>query len=269
VAVHIGVSGWSYPGWRGKFYPAGLSQRAELNYIAERLATVELNGTFYSLQRPSSYQNWAGQTPPAFTFAVKGSRYITHMRKLVEVDTALANFFASGILALGPKLGPILWQLPPTLPFDAGRIADFLNRLPRSSTDAARLGHHHDTRLREPAFLAVDADRSMEHAVEVRHDSYRDPGFLALLRDQGIGLVVADTARRWPLILETTARLVYVRLHGPDELYSGGYDAAALRRWARRITQWDADGHDVFVYFDNDMQARAPVDAIALRDLTG
>jgi uncharacterized protein YecE (DUF72 family) len=269
MGVFIGVSGWSYPGWRGKFYPPGLPQRAELAYIAEHLPTAEVNGSFYALQRPSTYQRWVEQTPEGFRFAVKGSRFITHLKKLRDVDAALANFYASGLLALGSKLGPILWQLPPNLAFEPDRLRDFLDRLPRTTLQAAELAGHHDARVADRAFLTPDADRPIEYALEVRHESYRDKRLLALLREQSVALVVADSAGRWPQMFDVTAGLVYVRLHGADELYTSGYDEPALQVWAERIEQWRADGRQVYVYFDNDAKVRAPVDAIALHQMCG
>jgi uncharacterized protein YecE (DUF72 family) len=264
MTVRVGISGWRYRPWRGTFYPKGLVQRRELEYVAEHLSTVEINGSFYSLQRPASFRTWYTQTPPGFVFAVKGGRFITHMKKLAGVETPLANFFASGVLALQDKLGPVLWQLPPTLGFDAARLDDFLGRLPRTTAEAARLAEGHDARLKEPAWTDAGEDRPLRHAVEVRHESFRDPAFLDLLRRHGVAVVVADTAGRWPLIEETTADFVYVRLHGDAELYVSGYDDVALDAWAARVRRWHEGGRDVYVYFDNDVKVRAPVDAIAL-----
>ncbi|WP_052436837.1 DUF72 domain-containing protein [Georgenia sp. SUBG003] len=266
MTVRVGISGWRYRPWRGTFYPKGLPQRRELEYVAEHLRTVEINGSFYSLQRPDSYRAWYAQTPPGFVFAVKGGRFITHMKKLADVDTPLANFFASGVLALQEKLGPVLWQLPPNLGFDPGRLAAFFERLPRTTGAAARLAERHDQRLEGRAWTEPGEDRQLRHALEVRHDSFRDPAFTDLLRAHDVAVVVADTAGKWPLIAEATADFVYVRLHGDSELYVSGYDDAALDSWAGRIRQWHGDGHDVFVYFDNDVKVRAPVDAIALAD---
>ncbi|MFC4554134.1 DUF72 domain-containing protein [Georgenia faecalis] len=264
--VRIGISGWRYAPWRGSFYPPGLVQRRELEYAASQLSTIEINGSFYSLQRPTSYQEWYAQTPPGFVFAVKGGRFITHMKKLAGVETALANFFASGVLALGDKLGPVLWQLPPVLRFDPDRLAAFFDLLPRSTGAAAALALGHDERLDGRAWTTTDVDRPLRHALEVRHDTYHDPAFLELLRAHDIGVVVADTAGKWPLIEELTSNLAYVRLHGGEELYVSGYEDAALEVWAERIRGWRAAGADVFVYFDNDVKVRAPFDAIALAD---
>lgn len=264
ATCRVGISGWDYPGWRGTFYPAGLPHRAELHYVAERMPTVEINGSFYSLQKPASYQAWYGQTPEDFVFAVKGGRFITHMKRLVDVAAPLANFFASGVLALGDKLGPILWQLPPTLAFEPDRLAAFFALLPRSTGEAAWLARRHDERVTGRAYTDVDADRPLRHALEVRHASYEVPAFPALLREHAVGLVVADAAGRWPLIREVTADFAYVRLHGHTELYASGYSPKALDGWAATIRPWLARGLDVYAYFDNDAKVRAPFDALSL-----
>jgi uncharacterized protein YecE (DUF72 family) len=262
--VRVGVSGWRYRDWRGRFYPPGLVQRRELEYVAGLMNSVELNGSFYSLQRPASYQRWAASVPDDFVFAIKGSRYITHLKRLTDVDVALANFFASGLLGLGAKLGPVLWQLPPGLRFQEDLLAGFLARLPRSTSAASELARGHDARLEGRALVTPDADRLMRHVLEVRDDSFRDPAFLRLLEDYGVGLVVADTAGRWPLLLDVTSDLVYVRLHGDTELYRSGYGEPALDLWAERVLRWRDAGLDVCVYFDNDIDAHAPFDALGL-----
>lgn len=266
--VRVGISGWRYPPWRGRFYPQDLPHRQELAYAAERLATIEINGSFYSLQRPEYYARWAAQVPADFRFAVKGSRFVTHLRRLAGGPEALANFFASGLLALGPTLGPVLWQLPPTLPFDRALLDAFLAALPRTTSDAARLAASHDHRLDGRALTVTDADRPLRHAVEVRHPDYASPGpareLADLLSAHDVALVVADAAGRWPSLDSITAGFVYVRLHGDTELYVSGYSAAALDRWAERIGTWAGSGLDVWVYFDNDAKAHAPFDALAL-----
>ena len=269
VPVRIGISGWTYPPWRGVFYPPTLPHRQELEFASGQLNSIEINGSFYSLQRPTSYRKWAAATPADFMFAVKAPRFITHMKKLADVDTALPNFFGSGVLALGAKLGPILWQLPPTLAFDERRLAEFFAQLPRSTGEAAYQSRHHDHRLEGRAWTGTDADRPLRHALEIRHDSYRHPRFLPLLREHSIAVVVADTAGKWPMIIESTADLVYVRLHGADELYASGYDDAALSTWAGRVTGWAAQDHLVHVYFDNDTKVRAPFDAMSLSGKLG
>ena len=264
--VRIGISGWRYPPWRGVFYPKGLPQRAELEHASRTVSTIEINGSFYSLQRPESYRAWREQTPDDFVFAVKGGRFITHMKKLADVEVPLANFFASGVLALDEKLGPFLWQLPPSLGFDADRLARFFELLPRSTGAAAELATHHDERLDGRAHLEVATERPLRHSVEVRHGSFLHPEFLPLLREHGIGLVVADTAGKWPLIRDVTADFAYVRLHGDVELYTSGYSPAALDGWATQVRSWAELGHDVYVYFDNDAKVHAPFDAIALSE---
>ncbi|MDT0157322.1 DUF72 domain-containing protein [Microbacterium sp. ARD32] len=271
--IRVGTSGWRYASWRGDFYPRGLVQRRELAYLGDRLSTVEINGSFYSLQRPDSYRRWRDSVPDDFTFAVKGSRYITHMRRLRDVRTALANFFASGVLALGPALGPFLWQLPARLEFDQGLLEDFIAQLPTSTAHAQALAGEHDERLDGRAWLEIDEDRPLRHALEPRARSFDDPALPALLRAHGVALAVADTAGRWPRFDADTADFAYLRLHGSTELYTSGYDAGELRAWARQAIDWaqgDAGGtgpRDVYVYFDNDAHGHAPHDAVALAAL--
>jgi len=280
--VRIGISGWRYPPWRGVFYPPGLSQRRELEYASRCFSSIEINGSFYSLQRPESYALWHDETPPDFVFSVKGPRYITHIRRLREVRKPLANFFASGLLRLGPKLGPFLWQFPPSFRFDPELLEEFFALLPRSTAAALTLARGREARMHGRSALAIDAERPLRHSIEVRHESFRDPAFVALLRRQGIALVVADTAGKWPLLEDLTADFVYVRLHGDEELYVSGYTDEALRHWASRIAAWSAGSEvgdavhaspepaprarsrDVYCYFDNDTKVHAPFDAAAL-----
>lgn len=271
--VRVGTSGWRYASWRGDFYPAGLPQRRELEYIGEQFSTLELNGSFYSLQRPASYHRWRDSVPEGFVFAVKGSRYVTHMLRLRHVETALANFFASGVLALGPALGPVLWQLPERQEFQPELLDAFLTLLPRSTGAALELAKRHDDRMRGRTWLEIDEDRPMRHALEPRVESFRDAG--ELLREHGVAMVVADTAGRFPRFDALTADHVYVRLHGAQELYHSGYTDAELDEWAGLVRRWadgdgDGDGQprDVYVYFDNDARGHAPHDARALAERT-
>jgi uncharacterized protein YecE (DUF72 family) len=264
--IRIGTSGWLYPPWRGVFYPKGLPHRRELEHLSRRVNSVEINGSFYALQKPESYQRWAAEVPDDFVFAVKGGRFITHMKRLREPETVLANFFASGLLALGAKLGPILWQTPANLPFDLDVVDHFLATLPRTTTEVAALAARHDERLEGRALVDADAERPVRHAMEVRHTGFKDPAFPRLLREHGVACVIADTAGTWPVFDEVTADFVYVRLHGDEELYASGYTDDALERWSKRIRTWATD-HDVFVYFDNDMKVKAPGDAMALLEL--
>jgi uncharacterized protein YecE (DUF72 family) len=271
VDVRIGISGWTYAPWRGRFYPRGLGQRNELAYVAERMNSVEINGSFYSLQRRSSYEAWAAAVPDDFVFSVKGGRFITHMKKLAGIETPLANFLASGVLALGPKLGPILWQLPPNLGFDSERIEAFFQLLPRTTGAAAAIAVDHDQRIPADRALTTVADpaQRIRHAVEVRHETFRTNEFYELLRRQQVALVVADSPGKWPFIEEITTDFMYVRLHGHDELYTSGYSDESLDEWAAKIRNWVAANQDVYIYCDNDAKVRAPYDAMGLMQRLG
>jgi uncharacterized protein YecE (DUF72 family) len=280
--IHIGISGWRYKGWRGVFYPEKLPQRRELEFASRRFDTIELNGSFYSLQKPQSFLQWHAETPQDFTFAIKGSRYITHMLRLRNIEGALANFFAQGLLSFGAKLGPILWQLPPNFPFEPERLEEFFALLPRTQKQAAELARNHDDRLKDRSWFQVRDDAPLRHALEIRHGTFVSEKFIRLLRRYRVGSVVADTVE-WPLLMDLTSDFVYCRLHGSEQLYASGYEADALDVWARRVVAWArgeevTDGRkassrdapkrkrrDVFVYFDNDAKVRAPFDAQQLR----
>lgn len=264
--VWIGPSGFAYPEWRGDFYPRGLPANRWLGYAAERFDSIELNGTFYSLKSPDVFRAWARAAPAGgFVYAVKGSRYVTHDKKLHDVETALANFYASGVLALGAATGPFLWQLPPGLGFHADRVAAFLALLPRSTDEAEILARKHDARLTRGALTHAEARCRYRHAVEIRHPSFLDPAFHRLLARHGDSLVIADTAGLYPMIEEPTADFVYVRLHGGEVLYESRYEDTALAAWADRIAAWSKGGRDVYAYFDNTARGHAPRDAQRLR----
>jgi uncharacterized protein YecE (DUF72 family) len=268
--VWISVSGWRYAPWRGVFYPAGLRQADELAYISRQFSSVELNGSFYSLQRPALYEAWREATPSSFVFAVKGGRYVTHMKRLANVEVPLANFFASGILCLGAKLGPLLWQLPPNLRFEAPVIERFLQLLPQDTQQMAKLAAHHDERLAGRSVVQTSTIFPVRHTLEVRHPSFCTPAFYDLLRAHSVACCIADSAGKFPQLDAVTAPFVYVRLHGSEELYISGYRPPELRAWAKRIRQWTDDGRDVYVYFDNDAKVKAPFDARNLiRALSG
>jgi uncharacterized protein YecE (DUF72 family) len=281
--IRVGISGWRYPPWRGTFYPKDLAQKNELSYAASKLPIIEINGTFYSLQRPSSFQQWYEQTPKNFMFSVKGPRYITHMRKLRDVEAPLANFFASGVLGLREKLGPVLWQFPPSFRYDPRRFEGFFELLPHDTASACRLARKHDDRMKGRSLLAIDRNRRLRHAVEIRHESFLDASFVDLLRAHKIALVVAETARRWPMTHDVTADFIYMRLHGDKELYRSGYSDKALAKWAKRVAAWHRGSEpkdaariskskaprraarDVYCFFDNtDVKLRAPFDAQSL-----
>jgi uncharacterized protein YecE (DUF72 family) len=281
--IRVGISGWTYPPWRGKLYPKGLPQKLELAYASRRFNAIEVNGTFYSLQRPSTFESWYESTPAGFVFTLKGGRYVTHLRKLKEPRQAIANYFASGLLCLREKLGPILWQFPPNMPFNEDRFKAFLDLLPHDTTELARLAKEHAPFLEGRVQLEPDATRPVRHAVEFRHESFLTDRFIDLLRQHKVALVVADVASKYPTAEDVTADFVYVRLHGSRQLYASGYSPREIKAWAAKVKLWHegrepagADridgkatpakrGRDVYVFFDNtDVKLRAPVDAQTL-----
>jgi len=279
--VRIGISGWTYKPWRGVFYPELLPQKEELSYAASKFPTIEINGTFYSLQRPTSFARWARETPDDFVFSVKGSRYITHIQRLRDIELSLANFFASGLLQLGKKLGPILWQFPPSFKFDRDLIESFFMLLPHDTMHASMLAKSHDPWMKGRAFTEPESKIKVRHAMEIRHKSFVTPEFIELLRKYRVALVCADTVE-WPRLMDVTSDFVYCRLHGSEQLYVSGYSDAALDEWGSRVATWArggesagdmkanpisanaCDSRDVYVYFDNDAKVRAPFDALGL-----
>ena len=281
--VRIGISGWTYAPWRGNFYPPGLLQADELSYASRQIDTIEINGTFYGLQRPDAFARWYDETPEGFVFAVKGPRFVTHIRRLREIETPLANFFASGVLRLEEKLGPVLWQFPASFRFSTERLDHFFALLPRDTEAAALLAEHRSEWLAERAWAKTGRRRELRHAIEIRHQSFLYPAFIALLRRHRVALVFADSVA-WPYAEDLTTDFVYLRLHGSEELYASGYSDEALDHFASRIKLWaeglepndarraapDAEPmsqtpRDVYAYFDNDAKVRAPVDARSLR----
>jgi uncharacterized protein YecE (DUF72 family) len=285
--ARIGISGWRYTPWRGVFYPTNLAQHRELEFASRAFSTIEINGSFYSLQTPSSYAAWYAATPPGFVFSVKGPRYVTHILRLKNVEKPLANFFASGIFNLREKLGPMLWQFPASLHFKEEVFAEFFELLPRDTGAALRLARRRDARMHGRSCLRIDAVRPLRHAIEIRHTSFASDAFIALLRKHDVALVVADTAGTWPYLEDVTSDFLYLRLHGDQELYASGYTDAALDRWADRIRAWSrgseprdarhatsaprpaAKSRDVYCYFDNDVKVRAPFDADRLMSKLG
>jgi uncharacterized protein YecE (DUF72 family) len=277
--IRIGISGWRYTPWRGDFYPEGLTQKNELKFASRAVNSIEINGSFYSLQSPDLYARWYDDTPKGFVFSVKGPRYITHVRRLKEIDEPVANFFASGVFQLKEKLGPILWQFAPNFKFDAERFEHFLKLLPHDGKAAKACASKCAERLQQPGYLDIPARLKLRHAVEIRHESFLVPEFVALLRKYKVALVVADTAGKWPHVEDLATDFVYVRLHGDKELYASGYSDEAIKHWGDRIDAWqrgaqpkDAQlivdkaprarkSRDVYCYFDNDIKVRAPYDA--------
>jgi uncharacterized protein YecE (DUF72 family) len=261
--IRIGISGWRYEPWRKVFYPPDLAQHRELEFASRAFRTIEINGSFYSLQSPESYADWHRATPEGFVFAVKGPRYVTHILRLKDVRKPLANFFASGVFNLREKLGPLLWQFPPSLRYDAKLFETFFALLPRDTEQALKLARSRDARMHGRSSLRIDTLRPLRHAFEIRHESFVTPEFFTQLRRHGAALVVADTAGKWPFLEELTSDFMYLRLHGDKELYASGYTESALDEWARRIRRWTRGRRprDVYCYFDNDIKVRAPFDA--------
>lgn len=277
--IRIGISGWRYPPWRKVFYPEKLVQAQELHFASRALPTIEINGSFYALQTPKSYAKWYEDTPEDFVFSVKAPRYVTHVLRLDEVEKPIANFFASGLFHLRQKLGPILWQFPPSFRFDPVQFEHFLKLLPHDTEAALQQAHQREAKMREREYLEIDEKRPLRHAVEIRNQSFVDAAFIKLLRKYQVALVVADTAGKWPYREDVTADFIYMRLHGAEELYASGYTDEALDRWAERIRLWSEGSQppdaalisdtkppakksrDVFCYFDNDIKVKAPFDA--------
>ena len=285
--ILIGISGWRYEPWRGVFYPDELAQDRELEFASRSVTSIELNGSFYALQKPESYAAWHDATPPGFVFSVKGNRFITHTRRLRDIEGPLANVLASGVFNLGEKLGPFLWQFPPNFKFDPESMEHFLSLLPHDTEAGLALARQHEPRMKGKVALEVDKKRKLRHALEIRHESFVDPAFIALLRKYKVAMVVADTGGKWPDFEDVTADFMYLRLHGPEELYASGYSDEALDDWAKRILAWSAGSQpanarlmstkappkrasrDVFCYFDNDLKVRAPFDARRLCERLG
>ena len=225
-------AGATFPGAE-RFIPKICPKSAELEFAGRHFNSIEINGTFYSLQSPASFRAWYGQTPDDFVFSAKGGRFLTHMHRLRNVKIPLANFFASGLLLLKEKLGPILWQFPPNFSLDRDRFEEFFDLLPCDTESAAALAAKHHEKLRLGTWTKTDANRKLRYAVEIRHESFADPTFIKLLRKYNVALVVADTAGKWPMIEDITADFSYVRLHGDEELYASGYTDAGARSLGR------------------------------------
>ena len=242
--VRIGVGGWTYEPWRGAFYPEGLTQKRELEYAAGKFSSIEINGTYYGSQKPGTFAKWRDETPAGFVFALKGPRFATNRRVLAEAGSSIERFFASGVTELREKLGPINWQFMATKKFDAADFAAFLGLLPHR----------------------VDG-RDIRHAVEVRHESFADPAFVALARAHEVAIVVAGDSA-FPHIAEPTAPFVYARIMGTIEAEPLGYPKAALDRWARQAKAWSAK-QEVFLYVISGMKQRNPAAAMALIDRLG
>jgi uncharacterized protein YecE (DUF72 family) len=237
--IRIGVGGWTFEPWRGPFYPEKLPQKRELEFASGKLTSIEINGTYYGSQKPASFAKWHDETPDDFVFALKGPRFTTNRRVLAEAGPSIERFFASGVMELRDKLGPINWQFIPTKKFDPDDFAAFLTLLPKT----------------------VDG-RPVRHAVEVRHESFRTPDFTALASDHGVAIVIAGDSE-YPHITDLTAPFVYARIMGTTETEPNGYPDADLAKWAKQARDW-AKTRDVFLYVISGFKQRNPAAAIAL-----
>lgn len=279
--IYIGMSGWNYPNWRGGFYPKGLVQKKELHYASRQLNSIEINGTFYSLQKPESFQRWHDETPEDFVFSVKAPQFITHIKRLKNVEEAVANFFASGLLCLGEKMGPILWQFPPNVMLKDDRFDTFLKLLPYNSKEAARIAKKHSSKVEGRSFTKALSDYPVRHALEFRNDSFMNEGFIELLREHGVAVVFAHSGEKSPYMEDLTADFIYARMHGQEAKYKNGYTKDTLAWLGKRLKLWTKGSQpsdaqcvheakpkkierDAYVYFDTESKDFAPQDALNL-----
>jgi uncharacterized protein YecE (DUF72 family) len=260
--VRTGTAGWVFEPWRGTFFPEGLVQKNELRYAASQLTSIEINATFRATQKPASFQKWAGETPEGFRFSIKGPQLVTHIRRLKNCRAELANFFASGPLALGDRLGPFVWQLPPNLVFDAEVIGAFLAMLPRDVENYLRLAGEADG-VKQPPYLDASGVGKIRHAIEPRHASFDDPQARALFEQHNVARVIADTIENPSR--ELTADFAYCRLQGPARDGAAGYTDADIVDWAATVRAWRDSGRDVFAYFVHEDKLHAPQNAMALK----
>lgn len=264
--IRTGTAGWVFAPWRGTFFPKGLVQKRELPYAAERLSSIEINATFRANQKPASFTRWASETPEDFQFSVKGPQLVTHIKRLKNSSEPLANFFASGPLALGGRLGPFVWQLPPNLAFDPESFAAFLHMLPKDIQSYLALAEKADPARVEP-FLETTGVGPIRHAIEPRHQSFDAPEVNALLAEHNIARVIADTIES--PARDLTADFAYCRLQGPARPDATGYTDADIADWAGTMGQWRDAGRDVYAYFVHEDKLHAPANAIALRQALG
>lgn len=272
--IRLGTAGWVFEPWRKGYYPEGLKQKDELAYSSARLGNIEINATFYSHQKASSFENWAAQTPHGFVFTVKGHQLVTHIKRLKDVELPLANFFASGVMALGEKLGPFCWQLPGNAKYDPERMGTFLSLLPQTPEALVELAQKTDYG-KNPPYLDASGISRVCHAIEVRHESFADERFIAQLRAHNVAMVVADTAD-WPYT-DQTADFSYARLQGAPGKESYSVEERAVRAgWLRDWSEGrPGDGprvaaaaegapRDVFAFFVSTDKEHAPDNARAV-----
>jgi uncharacterized protein YecE (DUF72 family) len=242
--IRVGIGGWDFDPWRDNFYPKGLAKAKQLGFAADKLTAIEINATYYRSQKPATFANWAKAVPDCFQFAVKASRFATNRKVLTDGAESIERFLAQGITELGDRLGPILWQFMATKKFDASEFAGFLNLLPKQQDGVP-----------------------LRHALEVRHESFRDPAFFKLATDANAAIVFADSDQ-FPEIDEPTADFTYARLQRCAENCPTGYDEKSLDRWAEQAKAWQKRG-DVFVFFISGAKVRAPAAALALQERLG
>lgn len=267
MTIRTGIAGWVFEPWRGEFYPQGLVQKKELAYASSKLGTIEINATFRANQKPESFAKWAGETRDGFVFSIKGPQLVTHIKRLKNCEAELANFFASGPLALGEKLGPFVWQLPPNLSYDRTVLENFLAMLPRTTGDYVALAGKADGRLKSEPFVQTKGVETIRHAIEMRNASFDKPEVRALLAQHNVAQVIADTVEQPGRTL--TADFAYCRLQGPARPDAAGYGPNDIEAWADQLRQWDSQGCDVFAYFVHEDKLHAPANAIALRQALG
>ncbi len=262
----VGISGWSFAPWRGKFYPKDLVQKRELHFASRALSSIEINGTFYSLQWPSSFQTWYQETPDEnFCFAVKAPQFITHVLRLKDCEEPLANFFASGLLHLREKLGVVLWQFPPFVMLKDDRFEKFFERLPKNGNQAAELAKQHGEKVEGRSYTEAPASMKIRHAFEFRHKSFLNPDFQAIMKAHNVAFVCAhEAAEKSPYTEEPTADFMYARLHGEGKKFAKGYPEREVAAWAKRMDSWRKQGLDSFVYLSNEAKEYAPASAIKL-----
>ena len=265
--IRTGTAGWVFEPWRGTFFPEGLVQKKELAYAASRLGSIEINATFRANQKPESFAKWAGEASrDGFVFSIKGPQLVTHIKRLKNCEAELANFFASGPLALGPKLGPFVWQLPPNVSYNRDVLSAFLAMLPKTIADYVTLADKADERLKSAPYLDTESVGPIRHAIELRNASFDLPEVNDLLSEHNVARVIADTAENPSRAL--TADFAYCRLQGPAR---GGdvYQPDDIADWATTAKAWAAEGKDVFAYFVHEDKLHAPANAIALRQAAG
>lgn len=280
--IRIGMSGWTFEGWRGEFYPKGVTQKKELEYASRQVNSIEINGTFYSLQKPPTFQRWHDETPNDFCFSIKAPQYITHVRRLKEVEEPVANFFASGLFCLKEKLGPILWQFPPNVTLKDDRFARFMEILPMDSKSASQIAKKHSSKMDGRSVTKAEGNYPIRHAFEFRHPSFMNPEFIELMKKHQIAVVFAHSGGiSSPYMEDVTSDFIYLRMHGQDEKFKNGHTPDLLDWLAERIQIWASGNQpkdaqvvcddlpkkcprDVFVYFDTEAKEYAPSDALHL-----